>query len=210
MAQRLYKLGNYIIKENAAGDLLRYPTSSFYHERKTGFFTLVDNKNRTDFKIAFANSANWDNSAGGGTAYSEATLRTFFLDNTNFNIAGSSAVSTAFGRAYIEDNTIETVINTIDVFEILAGVFLNGPANNVSFNATGGKLTYDGISNKHFHIVSNLDVRVAANNQTICFQWFKNGVSIPIPVERFVAVGNDIGAMSMHADIDMSTGDFLE
>ncbi len=65
MAQKIYISGNYVVKENTAG-----------------FFTLVDNKNNVEFKIALSDSINWANAADGLVAYTGATLRTFFLNNT--------------------------------------------------------------------------------------------------------------------------------
>lgn len=108
-------------------------------------------------------------------------------------------------------NASETTINTAGVYELVAGVFVGGGVG-VEFteSATNGRLTYTGTPDRHMHVVSNFDMTCASNNQVLAFQWFKNGVALPVPVERKVSTGTDIGAASLHADVHLATGDYLE
>lgn len=109
------------------------------------------------------------------------------------------------------NNASATVINTIGTFELLAGTFVGGGGpTDFTESATNGKLTYTGAPDRHMHVVSNFSFTCASNNQTLEFQWFKNGVAVSPPIERRVGTGSDIGAVSLHIDTVMSTNDMLE
>lgn len=133
--------------------------------------------------------------------------------NYLFSTAGVSKTyvdaAIPYGGASVAGNATETAIVDIGVAVQLAGVFVVGFLKDMTTDATG-KLTYIGTTTKHFHIVSNFDVTSPVNNQIVSFQWFKNGVAISVPVERKIAVGSDIGAMSVHADAVLVTNDFIE
>lgn len=121
------------------------------------------------------------------------------------------SIAPPFGRAYVSGNATATTINTIGIFEVLAGTFLNGMSSDVTFSAVGGRLTYDGASDRHFHVVSNFDMTAAANNQTVQFQWFKNGsTALPVAINQRVGTGTDVRTMSVHTDVMLSTNDYVE
>lgn len=116
-----------------------------------------------------------------------------------------------FGRAHMSSNASETTINTIDTFEIIAGTFVNGSIEDMTFSATGGRLTYTGTPTRHFHIVSNLDMTAASNNQTISFAWFLNGTTeLPVAINQRVGTGSDVRTLSVHSDSMLDTNDFVE
>lgn len=122
------------------------------------------------------------------------------------------SVAPSFGGANMTENTTETTINTVDVFENISGTFIaNATLKDVTVNAAGGILTYTGAPDCHFHVVSNLSFTTASNNKVIKVQWFKNGsTGLPVHIERLVGTGSDIGSSSVHADVMLSTGDTLE
>lgn len=112
--------------------------------------------------------------------------------------------------ASIQNNSTETVINTIDAVEIIAGTFTGAADKDFTVSATG-RLTYTGTPDRHFHIVSNFDVTTAANNQTVEFCWVKNGTTqLPVPITQRVGTGSDVRTLSVHSDVTMSTGDYIE
>lgn len=122
-----------------------------------------------------------------------------------------SSLIMPYGGGTMEGNAIETTINTINVFEDIAGTFVEGNIRDMSFNAAGGVLTYTGTPDRHFHIVANLSFITAANNKLIEFQWFKNGsTACGVPVETKVGTGADIGSNSIHGDAVLSTNDTIE
>lgn len=115
------------------------------------------------------------------------------------------------GGASMAGNTTETSIGTADTFELIAGTFVASGHPHDILEGTNGRLTYEGSSDRHFHIVSNLDMTSSSGNQILSFQWFKNGsIAVGPPVERKTGTGSDIGAISLHADAVLSTDDYLE
>lgn len=116
------------------------------------------------------------------------------------------------GGAYFEDSSAETTINTISVFETIAGTFSALPdLVEISVNASGGILTYTGAPDRHFNILSNINFMAAGNNKIVRMQWFKNGTTaLPAHAERKISTGADIGAMSVLASSLMTTGDTLQ
>jgi len=117
-----------------------------------------------------------------------------------------------FGGASMGSNATETTINTVNTFENIAGTFAAGSAlAEITVNTSGGVLTYTGTPDRHFHVVANLAFIAASNNVIMRAQWHKNGTTtLPAYVGRKVATGADVGAMSVHADVQLSTNDTLE
>ncbi len=107
------------------------------------------------------------------------------------------------------DNAAETSIAVQDTFYVIAGTFVAGALNDFTINAAG-LLTYTGAISRHVHIVSNFDFTCPSNNQIIQWKWFLKGVEYGQPVSRKAAVGPDVGAVSVHADATMATGDTLQ
>lgn len=116
------------------------------------------------------------------------------------------------GAAVMDDNAVETSISGIEVFENIAGVFVEADSlKEITVNPAGGVLTYTGVPDRHFHIVSNLSLVTASNNKIICAQWFKNGTTaLLVPIRHKVGTGTDIVSLPIHADATLSTNDTLE
>lgn len=123
-----------------------------------------------------------------------------------------TSVLIPYGSADMDENAVETTINTVDVFENIAGTFIAGSnLQEVTINPVSGVFTYTGTPDRHFHVVSNVSLTIASNNKIICLQWFKNGsVILPVPIRHKVGTGTDIVSLSVHADTMLSTGDTLE
>ena len=113
------------------------------------------------------------------------------------------------GGGGMADNAVVTTVAVQDDFYVIAGTMVEGETKDFTFSAAG-ILTYTGPLSRHVHIVSNFDFTCASNNQIIQFKWFLNDQEQGIPVSRKAAVGGDVGAVSVHDDAEMSTGDTLQ
>ncbi len=108
------------------------------------------------------------------------------------------------------ENAAATTIVGQDDWEIIAGVFVAG-ASALDFTmSAGGLLTYTGPLTRHVHIVSNFDFTCVGANKVIQFKWFLNGSEHGYGVSRKGAAAGDVGAVSVHDDAEMSTGDTLQ
>lgn len=145
----------------------------------------------------------------GLVAFNETTFRAFCTDSLGKSSPDEAVTSLPYGGATAASNVTATVIAVIGTYVPVAATFVAGMLKDMTADAAG-KITYTETISKHFHIVSNFDITTASNNQTVAFQWFKNGVAISVPVERLVSTGADIGAMSVHADALLATNDYLE
>lgn len=113
------------------------------------------------------------------------------------------------GGGYV-DNAVVTTIAVQDTFYVIAGTFVpSASLLDFTMSATG-LLTYTGANTRHVHIASNFDFTSGTNNQIIQFKWFFNGSARGIPVSRKAAIGADVGAVAVHDDVMMSTGDTLQ
>ncbi len=121
------------------------------------------------------------------------------------------SVAPPHGSASMEANALATTINTILVFEKIAGVFIpSGDLTEIGISATNGVMTYTGIPDRHFHIVGNVSLTSASSNQVICLQWFKNDTTaLPAPLEDKIGTGSDIRSLAVHADVSLATNDTL-
>lgn len=89
MAKKLYVSDNYIIADFDNGTITEYPRGQSDYSEKDGNFTINEDLGDGKLVIAVSAAATWDNSAGGGTPYSAATLRTFLRQNTGFSLPGT-------------------------------------------------------------------------------------------------------------------------
>lgn len=105
----------------------------------------------------------------------------------------------------------ETTINVIDQYEKVAGTTVAGAHSHLMTANTAGRITYNGTSDRHFHMVASIAMTSAANNQTIAFRLAKNGTTLAdTMIERRVGTGTDIGALAIHGDTVLSTNDYIE
>jgi hypothetical protein len=74
-----------------------------------------------------------------------------------------------------------------------------------------GRLRYTGTPDHHFHIATTVSFTTAGSNETIGLKIAKNGTVIDSTVaRRRVGSGTDIGSTALHADVILSTNDYLE
>ena len=117
----------------------------------------------------------------------------------------------AHGSASLASNATATTISVATTYYAISGTFVvGGSPASVTESAAGGKMTYTGTIDRHFHIVANMDMTCASNSQILAFQWHLNGSPISCGVNRKVGTGADVGAASVHADAMLSENDELE
>ena len=117
------------------------------------------------------------------------------------------------GSAYMEGNAVETVIATVDVYAVIAGVFSEGDdLYEFTVSPTGGRLTFTGASPRHMQLSSNFDIVAAGNNKSISAKWHKNGSPITRAprVKRFIGTGADQGATAVSGDVVLESGDYVD
>lgn len=148
-------------------------------------------------------------------SYSE--IISLFPDNTSGDISPQDlrdfvdSVRTPHGSFSMQSNAVETVINSIDVYEKVAGTTAAGPHLHDMTMDQSGRLTYTGVSPRHFHLVASIAMTSAANNQTVAFRCAVNGATIDrTMIERRIGTGTDIGAVSLHGDALLNNGDYFE
>ena len=114
------------------------------------------------------------------------------------------------GNCYFEDNASATTINTLNVYEAIAGTYLSDLTTDMTVNAAG-LFTYTGTPDRHFHIASSVSLTAAGNSKTVNLKWFKNGsTGLQSKHSRFIATGANESAMAVHADAMLSTNDTLQ
>ena len=103
--KKLYVQGNYIIKDDN-GTITRFAMKNSYNE-KGGNFVVKQGMFRGSLIIALSDAVNWLDAAVGGSNYTEATMRTFFEDNTAFRSAsggrGAADFEVSISSANIKD-----------------------------------------------------------------------------------------------------------
>lgn len=138
---------------------------------------------------------------------------TFLRTNSSGDLEAVEAQP--YGGSGMKANATATIINTVGTFEAISGTFVANTSLQGITSGAGGLLTYTGTQGRHFHIVSNFDVTVDSNNQTVKLQWFHtpsggSEVALQIPIEDRISTGADIVSMSTHADVMLQNGDTLQ
>ena len=98
MAKRIFTIGNYILIDEDNGGFQIPITKGCEITRTATHYQLNSpeqgGSSSEYYSIAISDANNWYKEDG-STAYNAATLLTFLLENTSFNSAGSSAVTTS-------------------------------------------------------------------------------------------------------------------
>ncbi len=113
-----------------------------------------------------------------------------------FYIADGDAVGTPIpvAGAFVKASGI-TTITALDRMTM--------PMNN--------RLAYIGVPDRHFHLVAIMSFTSLGVNDNVCVAIAKNGIVIDHSIlTRFMAAGIDQGTSSCHADINLSTNDYVE
>jgi len=117
--------------------------------------------------------------------------------NTHYtDLAAASTVSLTTSYAVMNDAAMSQSFSSDQTHE---------------FTHSGGRLTYTGASDRHFHIVTDWSIdHTAGVDRDISMSVYKNGVLIDHAESiQTTASGNKVSG-TIHADIDLSTNDYIE
>ena len=150
------------------------------------------------------------------TQRSAAELITALADNITGAITPEDmrdiveSLKTPHGGLYETVGT-PTAIAVPGTYYKVNGTFALLPHNHLVTPDTTGRLTYTGVSDRHFHVVVSCSMTCASNNQTLGFELAHNGVPMPASqLKRRVGTGTDIGAVALHGDALLSSNDYIE
>jgi len=147
------------------------------------------------------------NSAGLGLA-NGYNLWAHYTDTLARLAAAEAALVHAHG-SFSVTAPAATTITTPGTFYKAAGATTAGDL--VGFTSTDNRLTYSGTADVCAHIVTNMSVTCANNAQLLEFAVYKNGAQLlPSLMKQRLGTGTDIQIVTIHADCDLVTGDFLE
>jgi len=104
----------------------------------------------------------------------------------------------------------DTVIGTPGTYVKALGTTTAGGLEDLTMPADN-RLTFTGISPRHFHIVATVSMTASGSNKIVGLKIAKNGIVIDESVvRRAITTGADIGAIALQADILMDTDDYVE
>lgn len=106
------------------------------------------------------------------------------------SISSQSTPVKAAGTTALSDNTVAYLFDM--------------PANN--------RLRYTGTPDIHAHIAISTSMTTASNQKLVELSVYKNGTTqlAHSIVRRFVSTGADVGSTALHADVMLSTNDYIE
>lgn len=106
---------------------------------------------------------------------------------------------------------VETVISGANVWTKALGTTLASAPDSHLFTLVGNnRLRYDGPSDRHVQIDCNASMIAVGNNVVLDLAIAHNDTILNGYVSRKISTGSDVGAVSIAADVNMSTNDYIE
>ena len=146
-------------------------------------------------------------------------IKNLFKGNARSKTIQTATLREAFGSLVNPHGSLYlTVTASTDVSGDVAGTFfkaagtttLSGSPYLLSMPANN-RLQYDGDKTRHFHIAASISMSCTGAGQDVQVAIAKNGVvDTGSIVTRKTSNANDIGSTAVHADFEMSQGDYLE
>lgn len=139
-------------------------------------------------------------------------LENISIDDARWNFSGNDDIadSRPDGLLSMIDNTVETVISTIGVGVLVAGIWVMVTASQFTTTAAG-RLTYDGGRPAKLPVTVSTAADVASGtNQEIRFHLYLNGVIIEESKTESNIDAGDIKNQSNIWQLTMEPGDYLE
>ena len=104
-----------------------------------------------------------------------------------------------------------TTIGTPGTFVKAAGTFGIDSHFHMTTPDSTGRITYNGTSPRHCHIVCSLSMTCSGNNQDVAFRIAVNGVTdATTQARRKIGTGADIGSTAIHGDELLNQNDYIE
>ncbi len=147
-----------------------------------------------------------------GTQRTKAELDTFFADNVTGLITPSrlrdfvESLACSDGSFYVT-TPVATAISVAGDFVKAAGTttFIDGHRTTMPVN---NRLLYGGVALVRAHIMANISFICASDDQVILA---KNGVEVAHSrMDHLIATGADVQHMTIGADMDLESGDYVE
>lgn len=149
-----------------------------------------------------------------------AALQTLFADNDVGDIDAQDLrdflVSTqaSVGISYVSASA-ETTINTVDVWEAVAGTYAQVAANRFTVGSDG-KLTYTGAPDIGVFLLASVSTTSPGSNKI--FEWAFSHYTVSDATEsvvtstiirRKVGTGSDVGALALFGYVTMTQNDYV-
>lgn len=120
------------------------------------------------------------------------------------------SVRAPHGRVHMS-TPAATTIGTPGTFVKVAGTFALDSHFHLTTPDTTGRVTYNGTSPRHCHVVCSLSMTCAGNNQDIAIRLAVNGNTDPATqARRKIGTGTDIGSTAIHGDALLNANDYIE
>lgn len=112
----------------------------------------------------------------------------------------------------IVNNKKSTPLYNTNVFIRVSGDYVEDDTVKTGrhLSVINGVVTYVGKSAKTFEIAAFFDMVCTGIGKKFKFQFFKNGVAVNSPVERYVSTGIDIGAAAICSSVRLKNMDTIE
>ena len=149
------------------------------------------------------------------TERSLAQLQALLADNATGDISPQDIrdMLVSLTQPYGSFSTATASATTIAVagtYYKMAGTTQVGNVRQMSM-PSNGRLQYDGVSPRHFHIAVSVSMTTSNVNNIVGLKIAKNGTVLDDTiVRRFVSTGTDVGSTAVHGDVALSNGDYLE
>lgn len=111
----------------------------------------------------------------------------------------------------LRDNNKSTPLYSTNSFYTILGNYIEGSSNtDKNLLVTNGVITYVGEYTKDFELTASFDMVCSGIGKKLKFQFFRNGIGVNVPVERYVSTGIDIGAAALCSTIQLKSKDIIE
>lgn len=96
------------------------------------------------------------------------------------------------GVVTMENNVTVTLTAIADQFYTVLGVFVSALGVDITIDAVGGKMTFNGDSPRQFNLNADIVYEATNNDQTFVIQWHLNDAPIGVPLgEKFKESSRD-------------------
>ena len=144
-----------------------------------------------------------------------ATLQALLADNASGDISAQdvrdflATAAKSYGSMHISAPTQTAIIIGNTPVKVAATTTLAIQLKNFTMPATQ-RLLYTGVPTIHAHVTASMSMTSASNNKTFVFYIALNGAVIDSSKIGILVGGTAIESISLQAELDLSTNDFIE
>ena len=112
------------------------------------------------------------------------------------------------GCYYVSGSAVTAIVSGTEIK--IAGTTTAGGCIH-GFDHSNNRLTYIGEDTRWFHFNAYMSMTSGTNNVTFSFYVAQNGSIIPMSkMRRKIGTGSDVGALTLQANIQLATDDYIE